>query len=113
MHRLKVVRVKNRNEPRIDLSLLNGIAPADAETFEYADYDQWEQYLKGIEVELGKVILIGFNDGDVDVIIANSEGWLDAVDDLRRWLDEFPSGGNYEIYWKFNGGSVRRYSKDF
>lgn len=46
MKRLEVVRVRNLDEPKIDLSLLEGIGPVDAETFEYNKAGQWEQYLK-------------------------------------------------------------------
>jgi len=115
MKRLKIVRVYLLDEPEIGLSLLNRIAPADTDTeaFEHACANQWEKYLKGVTVEMGEVILIGYNNGDVDVIITVTEKWIDAVDELRRWLDKTPGGDSYEIYWKFHGGSVRSYSKDF
>lgn len=113
MKRRKIVRAQDLDEPVIDLSLLDDISPADTEALGHADADQWAEYLKGVEVEMGKVILIGYNNGDVDVITAVTEEWIYAVEDLREWLDNPPSGGSYEIYWKFRGGSVRSYSKDF
>lgn len=113
MKRLKIVRVQGLDEPEIDLSLLNGIAPVDTETFKHTGANQWEEYLKGVTVEMGKVILIGYNNGDVDVIIVVTEEWMYAVEELREGFCQPPSGGSYEIYWKFGGGSVRSYSKDF
>lgn len=112
MKRLKVVRIQGLDEPKVDLSQLEGIAFAESEPLT-ANPDQWEEYLKDVNVKKGEVVLIGYNNGDVDVIVDLIGGWVRAVSELREWLDQWPDGGSYEIYWKFSGGSVRRYSKDY
>lgn len=89
------------------------MAPADVVALKDASPDQWEEYLERINVKQGEVTLIGYNDGDVEIIVACTEEWVDAVDKLRKQLDQLPSGDSYEIYWKFSNGNVRRYSKDY
>ena len=113
MKRYEIVRDK-LDDPQISLWYLADLCPGDTEAFEYADNDQWEEYLQRVEIKPGDCILIAYNNGDVDAILAPSTRWYEAVDQLRAWLDYLPNGDRYEIFWRFGGPSkVRKYSKDF
>ncbi len=116
MHRYMIARVIDPNDPErnlFDLWALTKLGQADAKAFELADHNHWEEYLERVQVEPGKCLLIAYNKGDIDAVLIDNNKWIDAVSELRGWLDKFPDGNEYEIFWKFSNGSVRKYTVHF
>jgi len=114
MERHEVIRIRigDLDNPKSRCAL-NHLGEIDMEAFELAEAGCWEEFLKRVDVAPESCVLIGNNDGDVDTVIGTIYEWHEAIDELRSWMDQLPSGGDYEIFWKFHRGSVRKYSRDF
>jgi len=111
--RYEIVRTKDPDSPPISLWYLADLGSADTEAFEHADHGQWEEYLQRVEVKPGNCILLGYRDGDVNAILAETAEWIDAVDELREWIGQLVNGDRYEIFWKLSASKIRRYSRDY
>lgn len=103
MKRFGICRLRDPENVTIDLDKLNLLGKVSARGFELADDNNWEKFLEELDMELGTVVLIAYNNGNVDAILcSHSNQWSKAVDEFLEWLDQPPDGERYEIFWRWS-----------